>query len=287
MRLIFGLVLVAGLAIAGFAVFMAQNYIARYQARLAAAESLREQIVKTVDVYVAAKPLVYGMPLTAEDVRKVRWPESAVPEGAFTSETALFPENEDRPRLIVRAMEKDEAILAVKVTEPGEDAGIASRLERGMRAFAINVDVSTGVSGFLRPGNRVDIYWTGRVEMPGSRGQSSEEISKLIESGIQVIAVDQSANTEQSGATIARTITVSATSEQVASLNLAQSTGRLALALVGNSDDTIASAVEINKNTLLGISAAPAPEPEKAARVCTRRERRGTEVVEVPADCSN
>ena len=40
---------------------------------------------------------------------------------------------------LLRAMEKDEAVMAVKVTEPGEDAGLTSRLERGMRAYAIKV----------------------------------------------------------------------------------------------------------------------------------------------------
>ena len=51
----------------------------------------------------------------------------------------------------------------VKVTDPGEEAGVTSQLEPGMRAFALRVDVASGVSGFLRPGDRVDIYWTGSV----------------------------------------------------------------------------------------------------------------------------
>ena len=40
MRVVFGLVLIAGLALAGFAVYMAKNYIASYQAKLAEANAL-------------------------------------------------------------------------------------------------------------------------------------------------------------------------------------------------------------------------------------------------------
>lgn len=100
--------------------------------------------------------------------------------------TALFPETTDEPRVVLRPIEKDELILAVKVTKPGEDAGLTSRLAPGMRAFAINVDVSSGVSGFLRPGDRVDVYWTGRVGQHGSR----TEVTKLIEASVALIAVD-------------------------------------------------------------------------------------------------
>ena len=67
-------------------------------------------------------------------------------------------------------MEINEPILKIKVTEPGQDAGVSSRLERGMRAFAISVNVTSGVSGLLRPGDRVDVYWTGSVAFDGLGG---------------------------------------------------------------------------------------------------------------------
>lgn len=286
MRMIFGLVLVVGLALAGFAVVMAKNYIASYQSRLAEANALREQIVKTADVYIAKRALAYGETLAKEDVTLVRWPATAIPEGAFTAEDGLFPATSDKPRVILRAMEKGEAILAVKVTEPGEDAGITSRLAPGMRAFAIKVDVTSGVSGFLRPGDRIDVYWTGRIETT-DRGQPSGEITKLIEPAVDLIAVDQSANGELSGANIARTVTVAVSPEQVASLALAQSTGRLSLSLVGAQDNTVASAVQVDQRSLLGLVDAPVAAVAKEERVCNRRERRGTEVILIPTPCTN
>ncbi|MCM2560616.1 Flp pilus assembly protein CpaB [Lutimaribacter sp. EGI FJ00015] len=288
MRVIFGLVLVAGLALAGFAVYMAKNYIASYQARLAEANAMKEQLVKTVPVYVAERPLKYGEILMPEDVREVRWPEEAVPEGAFTQEGALFPENTDERRRVLRTMEKDEAVMAVKVTQPGEEVGITSQLERGKRAFAIKVDVASGVSGFLMPGHRVDVYWTGQVARSGGarNSESRQEVTKLIETGVNVIAIDQSANSETTGAAIARTVTVSVRPEQVASLALAQSTGRLSLALVGLDDDSVSGAIEIDQRKLLGL-ADMVVEEEVKEKVCTIRTRRGSEVVEIPIPCTN
>jgi len=223
--------------------------------------------------------------LDKEAVRKVRWPEDAIPEGAFINIDVLFPAENANPRFVLRTMEKDEAILLVKVTAPGEDAGITSQLEKGMRAFAIRVDVSTGVSGFLRPGDRVDIYWTGSISdtVEGARG----ELTRLIESGVKLIAVDQRAGGDLDGTVIARTVTVAATPVQVASLAQAQTSGHLSLALVGVDDDTIASAIEVNQRSLLGLGAIETAPEMAEEKVCTIRTRRGAEVMNIPIPCTN
>lgn len=285
MRAVFGLVLIVGVALAGGAVMMAKKYITAYQAELQKERQARAAIVPTVEVIVAERALRYGETLTKDAVRTVRWPENAVPEGAFVDKDKLFPPELTDARYILRTMEKDEAILAVKVTEPGEDASITSRLERGMRAFAIKVDVATGVSGFLRPGDRVDVYWTGGLRGTGDSGRG--EVTRLIQAGIKLIAVDQSASDDIEAATIARTVTVAARPEQVAALAQAQTTGRLSLSLVGADDDTIAAAIEVDQRSLLGLGDIEvAPEPIKE-EVCTIRTRRGAEVVEIPIPCSN
>lgn len=282
MRVIFGMVLVAGVGLAGGAVYMAKDYIGQYQAELAHAKKMQEAIVPTQTVYVASKPLKYGDTLRKGDVRAVKWPTNAIPKGSFTDMAVLFPEGSEEPRLIMRPMEPGEALMKVKITEPGEDIGLTTRLEKGMRAFAIKVDVASGVSGFLRPGDRVDVYWTGRISV----GDTSEDVTKLIESQIRLIAVDQT-DDQINGARIARTVTVQATPEQVAALAQAQSTGRLSLSLVGAGDETELDQIEVNQVSLLGLS-VPAPvAAAPKARVCTIRTRRGAELVQVPIPCTN
>lgn len=285
MRSLFGLVLIAGLGLAGLAVFMARNYIAVYENELAQARALEALIEPTVEIYVVEIPKVYGDTLKAEDVRLQRWPVAALPEGAFKKGDPLFPENAKGPRIVLRAMGKSEALMASHVTEPGEDAGITSRLERGMRAFAIEVDVTSGVSGFLRPGHRVDVYWTGRLE--GLTAEQNREVTKLIETGVSLMAVDQMSDSGASAAVIARTVTVAVTPQQVASLTQAQSSGRLTLSLVGHADDTIASAIEVDQRSLLGIAAESAPMAAPQRQVCTIRTRRGADMVELPIPCTN
>ena len=65
---------------------------------------------------------------------------------------------------------------------------------------------------------------------------------------------------------------------------IAQATGRMALSLVGAQDDTVAEAVEIDQNTLLGIETAEVEAPVRE-KVCTIRTRKGAETVEVPVPC--
>lgn len=284
MRAVFGLVLIVGVALAGGAVMMAQKYISAHKTALAQANMARKDIVPTTNVMVAARSLRYGERLNKEDVLMVKWPVNALPEGVFTEVPVLFPENTEDNRFVLRAMEKGEAIMAVKVTEPGKDAGLTSQLERGMRAFAIRVDVSSGVSGFLRPGDRVDVIWTGSIGgVEGSRG----EVSRLIRSGVQIIAIDQIAGGDLTGANIARTITVSAPPADVLALELAQQTGRLSLSLVGAEDDTVAAAMEVDQRSLLGLGEIEAAPQQVEEKVCTIRTRRGAEVMEIPIPCTN
>lgn len=285
MRMIFGLVLLVGVVLAGGAVYLAKDRIAQYQFANAQAQAALAKIVPTKTVFVANGPLKYGQRLTKEDVRIVNWPENAIPEGSFMVAEILFPANTDELRVVLRAIEKDEAIMAVKVTEPGEDTGLTSRLEVGMRAFAIKVDVSSGVSGFLRPGDKVDIYWTGRPNL--NRGRDDGDVTKLIEAGVKLIAIDQSAGGEIDEATIARTVTVAVSPQQVAALAQAQSTGNLSLSLVGAGDETIASAIEVDQRSLLGIRREEIQAEVAAEKVCTIRTRRGAEVVVLPIPCTN
>ena len=278
MRLVFGLVLLIGLGLAGAAVYLARDFIGQQQAMLAEAEAAKSAIVPTVEVFVVAKQKRYGQRLNRDDVKKVRWPEAAVPKGAFTSEEELFPKGLEVTRSVLRTLEVDEAVMRVKVTGPGEDAGVSARLTPGMRAFAIKTDVTAGVSGFLRPGDRVDVYWTG--------GTQAGNVTKLIEANVRLVAINQSADEDRNGPIVARTVTVEASPVQVAALAQAQATGRLSLSLVGADDQIVSEDVEVDQRRLLGIQAAVV---QKKERVCYVKKRVNGELVDtnVRTECTN
>ena len=271
MRIVFGLVLLVGVALAGFAVYIAQDRFAQYQ------NALREQrnaIIETTEVYVVNTQLRYGQTLRPEHVQAVLWPADHVPFGAFQTLEEIFPEGTDVPRTVLRVMERDEPILLSKVTAPGRDAGLASSLQNGNRAFALQVDVTSGVAGFLRPGDRVDVYWTGNA-----RG---ETVTRLIREAVQIIAIDQITDEDRNNPIVARTITIEAHPTEIATLNLAQASGRLTLALVGVEDDTVLEEeIEVSVDDILG----EVEEQAAAPRICTVRQRNGGQVTTVQIPC--
>ena len=290
MRLVFGLVLVLGIGLAGFAVYMAQDYIAQTQAERDRLAAEQRNAPRLVDVVVVKKALKYGERFTRADLEVIKVQDGKTPKGIFNAVVApqdgnkainpVFWEGETRPRSTLRSYEPYEPILGAKITEPGVDAGITANLSPGMRAFTINVDVSTGVSGFLRPGDRVDVYWSGQI--------NGQDTAKLIDEAVRLIAINQSADADRSEETmIARTVTIEGSPQQVAALALAQQTGRLTLSLVGTNDTATVGALEIDRNSLLGIQEkVVAPEAPKE-KVCTIRTNKGGEVVETVIPCTN
>lgn len=279
MRAVFALVLIVGMALAGAAVYMIQGYMADLEGALKREQAFNAKAGKLVEVYVFAKSKAYGDALSEEDVQLIYWPEKSLPDTIFKDKAVLFPENADGPRYVMRSVEAFEPVLGSRVTEPGELASLTSKLKDGMRAFAIKVGVSSGVSAFVKPDDFIDIYWTGSV--------GGNEITRLIESAIQVIAVNSAINEGQvTGDSVARTVTVAATPEQVARLAQAQASGRLSLSLVSDATQTVSQTVEVDTKSMLGIVEEVVEEVE-APKVCTIKSRKGAEIVETVIPCKD
>ena len=281
MRAIFGLVLIVGMALAGAAVYMIQGYIAQTELALKKEREFNAGVGKLVEVYVFSRALKYGDALSESDVQLIYWPEKSLPETIFRDQAVLFPENAPGPRYVMRSSEAFEPVLMSRLTEPGQLANLTAKLAAGKRAFAIRVGVASGVSSFVKPDDVIDVYWTGNAV-----GFDSE-VTRLIESSIQIIAVDNSFDEGQmTGNTVAQSVTVAVTPEQVARLTQAQSTGQLSLSLVGSGDAAITERVEVDTRTMLGIVEEKV-EAVEAPKVCTIKSRKGAEVVETVIPCKD
>lgn len=270
-------VLVFGLGLAGYGVFMAQSYISQTHQAIAAAQAQRPAAgpaIEMVQVAVASRAIRYGEPISPAEVRLADWPAEHVPAGTFLSLDDLIPDPR-RPRIALRAMEPGEPLLAVKVSQPGQQAGIAAQLTPGMRAFTIRVDAGSGISGTLRPSDMVDLYWTGR----GQQG----EVTRLLVSALRIIALDENADQDRSFTGVPRSITIEAPPEMVATIAQAQSTGRLSLSVVGLDDERDLGGIEVDARRILGVEAAVAVPVER----CSIRTRRGAEVVSIEIPCTN
>jgi len=280
MRAVFGLVLLIGMGLAGFAIYMVQGYFEQQNAEIRAQNAAISEAVPTVEVYAVNRVMTHGEQIKPEDVVQIRYAEPFLPEGVFFTEEELFPDGLESYRVVLRQMELNEPILDIKVTDPGQVAGIAALLARGMRAFTIEVDATSGVSGFLSPGDRVDVYWTGNVEARFG------EITQLIETSLKLVAIDQTSESGRTGATVARTVTLEVSPSQVAALAQAQASGNLSLSLVGSADDTVADQIEISTNDVLGIEIEEeVAEVVEEEEVCTRITRRGVERITEVVEC--
>ncbi len=291
MRALFGLVLVVGMGLAGFAVYMVQGFLSEQETALAQERAKAADVVPTVKIYAPTRTITYGESVNEEDVALIDYAVNYVPEGAFSTIEELFPKGVETPRFVLRQMEKNEPIMMAKVTEPGQNASITSRLTRGMRAFTIKVDVASGVSGFLRPQDRVDVYWSGSVRSEnGMSGENNQTFTQLIKSGVEIIAIDQSANGEIDNSSIARTVTVQVSPQDVAILAQAQSTGALSLSLVGSGDETVNSEILVDQRALLGIAEAPVLaqiEEAPQQQACFITTNKGGERLQVQIPCTN
>lgn len=262
MRLFAILALLVGLVLAGAAVYFVSERFKEQEALLARQRAQPQ--VELVEVAVAAKPLRYGDRLDKDKVRMVKWPKDARPERAFTSLEALLGPEGSKPRFVLTEIEPGEAVLASRVTNFGELAGMAQRLRPGMRAFTIRVDVASGVSGFLAVGDFVDVIWTG-----ADRGQ---QIAKVILERVPVIAIDQMAQEDRTKAVVARTITLEVSTEEVALLTLAQNAGRLSLSLRGLEDETVTGEIIVDRSRIVPVEEAePVQAPEEKPTVLVRK----------------
>lgn len=274
------------MGLAGMAVYMIQGYMSDLETALQNERDFNAKAGKLVEVYVFAKPKAYGDPLAEGDVQLIYWPEQSLPESIYRDKAVLFPENADGPRYVMRSTEAFEPVLSSRVTEPGELASLTSKLEKGKRAFAIRVGMNSGISNFVKPDDYIDILWTGSV--PGVEGG----MTRQIESAVLVIAVDNALNEGQiSSDTVAQTVTVAATPEQVARLAQAQSTGSLTLSLARDSTETTEGTVETDTKDMLGIVdeeiVVEAPKVEE--KVCYAKQRSGGVLVDtnVVIPCNN
>jgi pilus assembly protein CpaB len=281
--MVFGLVLIAGLGLAGFAVYMAQNYIGAYETALQKERAKSGGAIAMQKLYVATRDIEYGEPIAKEDYALVSYPKKLVPEGHFNEETPIHVEGE-APRVALRAIEKFEVYRTTKLSDPGGNAGVLTRLKKGQSAVAIKVDVASGVSGFIRPENRVDVYWTGKVS--GADGKK-QTITRRVLNGIRVIGIDQSSRQEYSENTVARTVTVAGNAEEVAKLQYAQQTGSLSLSLMARDTEIGDEVIAVDRNALLGIDPeiTPVTQAPTGPKMCVTRVTRGTERSEVQYPC--
>jgi pilus assembly protein CpaB len=256
----------------------------------------------TVKVAVAAVPLEYGAEVTPEKIRFIDYPADVLPAGSFRSARELLPNG--RARIALMAMAANEPILARKVTGPGQGASIAALLPEGKRAAAVRINDVSGVGGFIKPNDSVDVLVTRQASTDNSG--SNAQLTDLLLKNVRVIALDQDAANQDGKPAVAKTATLEVTPIDAQKLALAQQVGEISLVLrkpgttednpfvqtvslqdlrygrYGSSDQAARPAVQVGNPALRPARAAVAPRhraPRPAQPAPAPRPTNNVEVV--------
>src|SRR5206468_3982183 len=82
-------------------------------------------------------------------------------------------------------------ITAARIVHPGDQGFLAAALKPGMRAISVAVNATTGISGLVFPGDRVDLLLTHEIENNGGNGEKRHVTETVLEN-IRILAIDQS-----------------------------------------------------------------------------------------------
>jgi Flp pilus assembly protein CpaB len=231
------IILGVAILIAGFVVLILNSYLSGVEERTER-QAAEQQLARIV---VATQPLAFGEPLTAENVRMQNFPAGSVPQGAFRSIQAALQGG----RVAVRPIVPGEPVLADKVSGLDGRAVLAANLEEGMRAVSIPIGAVTGVSGFARPGDTVDVLLTRK--MPGDGATGDDLMTDVILQRVKLLAIDQVANEKATEPDVGNTAVVEVDLYNAQKLVLAQRLGTLSLALrnVENDQPTALTTVTV------------------------------------------
>ncbi len=107
-------------------------------------------------IVVAKRRVASGQPLRKEDFDIARWPQSAIPEGAFTKISDVVKSKQVPLIPLVKGV----AVLRSHLSEPASGMGIASMISEGKRAMSIRTDDPVTLARLLYPGAIVDVLST-------------------------------------------------------------------------------------------------------------------------------
>ena len=204
------------------------------------------------EILVAARDFKEEEILKPDMVKTVRMSKSAVPVGAYSS----FKDVEER--WVKTTMLEGDPIVDKKLGPKGSPPGLVANIPKGMRAYAVEVNEQSGVSGFILPGHRVDVV---RFE---SNDKSPVQRGETILQNIQVLAAGQVFTRPEEKSLLNRTVTLAVFPEQVDILVAARAKGPLSLSLRGVNDHDIVDRPKPKPEVKRGGEGAQGQDGERA-----------------------
>jgi len=229
--------LVGALMVAAVTAVMAKNMFAGAGANKASAAQVQPVGPK---VLVAKKALPVGTIIDSSSFGYENWPKGAVQEAYYVQGQ---PDSDPTKLLgtVVRyPVTAGQPLTRGSLVGPEDRGFLAAALGPGMRAITVPVNASSGVAGFVFPGDRVDLVLTQDVK--GGGEGAPLKVSETIIRNIRVLATDQRfTDKDEDGKPIIKTasnVTIEVTPRIAEKIAVAQSLGALSLSLRSIADQT-------------------------------------------------
>lgn len=226
------MVLLAVFAVVSAAVtfFLAKTWIDSQRDEMRRqAESMKSTTTESVNVLVAKSNLPQGLILAREHVEWIPWPEKGV------SKNYLMEGREKVDDIIGNVVRggiiAGEPIAKGRVIAPGDRGFLAAVLRPDMRAISIKVKPETSVSGFIKPGDQVDLLLMHSATPPNADPPIEHKVVESVLNDVRVIAVDQRPDDQNGSASLSKTITLEVTKKQAEIVMVATQIGRLSVVL--------------------------------------------------------
>ena len=253
--------LVGALVIAVVTAVMAKNMFAGAGARQAAAA---QSVPVGPKVLVAKKALPVGTIIDADSFTLQPWPKELM-QSAYYVEGQPDGDPKKLFGTVVRyAITAGQPVTRGSLVGPNDRGFLAAALGAGMRAITVPVNVSSGVAGFVFPGDHVDLVLTQQVQ--GGGDGPALKVAETIIRNLRVLATDQRiTDKDQDGKTQVRTfsnVTLEVTPRIAEKIAVAQSLGSLSLSLRSIADNS----ADIERAVAAGdvkVPAGASPDQEK------------------------
>ncbi len=247
-----------------------------------------------IPVVVSATDLTFGTKLDKAQLRVARYPKESVPAGAFSDIDSVAGQT---TRIFLAARE---AVTATKLSSRG--GGLSMLIHSGLRATSLEVNQVSGVSGFVLPGDRVDVLCT-----VDGRGANNDAVTRTILQNAEVLASGQRTAQQDNKPITVQAVTILVDPLGAEKLALGLHEGRLHLVLRNPQDSDTSRVAALDTGGMLGgvpsrvVSAprvrtynrgrvaqreTPPPSPQvsqKSSGKSTVRIIRDSKVTEVPA----
>jgi pilus assembly protein CpaB len=217
--------LIAVIAAGGTAMY-ARSWIEGQQTIAAVAAPAPQEIEH--EVLVADLDLPAGSFVKPQHLRWQQWPTDDVPDSYVLRGERT--RDEMIGAVVRRGIVVGEPITDGAVVKPGDRGFLAAVLNPGMRAVSVPITATSGNSGLIFPGDRIDLILTHSL----ATAQGEHRVSETVLKNIRIIAMGiETADDAEGGRANdkAKTATLEVTPAQAETVTLLTELGKLSLSL--------------------------------------------------------